>query len=336
MHDGDQQRRERGVALRPPRRRSGRAAAGRAPARRPRPRRSRRPPTAACSGRASKRSVHSSQSVTRPAAAESSTKTSPAPEVSPSQSSGTSQRTTISPASANAPATTPEPSARVLNLSTSSSSPARRESAPRKTAAMCAPGGDRRAAPTISEARRPARDLVAGRVAHGHRPPATRPRPRRGRTARAATTSANDGAERALLGDARGLAAQREGAAAQDDPERREEQRDRERRGDRAERAREAGPEDDQDEDQPDVVGLPDRCHRALDRARTARRARRRRRSGPRCRCRSPRRRAPRRPVSADQRHEDGGELREASAQTSIGRRASRRSITPAIAARLR
>ena len=53
--------------------------------------------------------------------------------------------------------------------------------------------------------------------------------------------------------------------AAQDDPHAGEEERDVERLHDRRERRREAGPHDDEDEDQPDVVRLPDRAHRALD-----------------------------------------------------------------------
>ena len=46
-----------------------------------------------------------------------------------------------------------------------------------------------------------------------------------------------------------------------------EEERDEERREYRAERQREGGPEDHEHEDQPDVVRLPDRRHRALDHA---------------------------------------------------------------------
>ena len=57
---------------------------------------------------------------------------------------------------------------------------------------------------------------------------------------------------------------QRVGGAAQDDPDAGDEQRDRECRGDRPERARVGGPEDGQHEDQPDVIGLPDRRHRMV------------------------------------------------------------------------
>ena len=69
-----------------------------------------------------------------------------------------------------------------------------------------------------------------------------------------------------------------------------------ERREDRAERDRERRPDDHQHEDQPDVVGLPHRAHRALDHpAHAAAALARRRRSGPRSRRRSRRCRAPRR-----------------------------------------
>ena len=59
--------------------------------------------------------------------------------------------------------------------------------------------------------------------------------------------------------------AEGEAGAAQDDPQRRQRDRHVEGREDRAEGRREGGPEDDEDEDQPDVVGLPDGGQRALD-----------------------------------------------------------------------
>jgi hypothetical protein len=55
--------------------------------------------------------------------------------------------------------------------------------------------------------------------------------------------------------------AHRVGAAAQDDSDPGDEERDRERRGDRAERGRVSRPHDGEHEDQPDVVGLPDGRH---------------------------------------------------------------------------
>jgi hypothetical protein len=55
--------------------------------------------------------------------------------------------------------------------------------------------------------------------------------------------------------------AQSVGGAAQDDPDRRDEERHRERRHDRGERRRVARPADDEHEDQPDVIRLPDRPH---------------------------------------------------------------------------
>ena len=59
--------------------------------------------------------------------------------------------------------------------------------------------------------------------------------------------------------------AEGEAGAAQDDPEGGQGERHVERRHHRAEGLREGGPEDDEDEDQPDVVGLPDGGQRALD-----------------------------------------------------------------------
>ena len=60
--------------------------------------------------------------------------------------------------------------------------------------------------------------------------------------------------------------AEGEARAAQDDPQHRQHQRHVEGGEDRAEGLGEGGPEDDEDEDQPDVVGLPDGGQRALDR----------------------------------------------------------------------
>ena len=56
-----------------------------------------------------------------------------------------------------------------------------------------------------------------------------------------------------------------EGRAAQDDPERRERERHEQRRHDRGERGRKRRPEDDEIEDQPGVVRLPDRPDRVGD-----------------------------------------------------------------------
>ena len=53
--------------------------------------------------------------------------------------------------------------------------------------------------------------------------------------------------------------------AAQHDPERGQAERDEQRREDRLERGREAGPEHDEHEDQPDVVGLPHGSDRPVD-----------------------------------------------------------------------
>ncbi len=56
-----------------------------------------------------------------------------------------------------------------------------------------------------------------------------------------------------------------EAGPAQDDPERGEAERDEERGHDRLERGRESGPQNDEDEDQPDVVCLPHRPDRPVD-----------------------------------------------------------------------
>jgi hypothetical protein len=61
-----------------------------------------------------------------------------------------------------------------------------------------------------------------------------------------------------------GTGAQRVRGAAEDDADAREEERDRERRGDRSERRRVGSPEDGEHEDQPDVVGLLHRGHRMV------------------------------------------------------------------------
>ena len=70
--------------------------------------------------------------------------------------------------------------------------------------------------------------------------------------------------DRAQLVRRRRACTQRIGGAAEDDPHRGDEERDRERRADRAERARVGGPDDGEHEDQPDVVRFPDGTHRAV------------------------------------------------------------------------
>ena len=103
-------------------------------------------------------------------------------------------------------------------------------------------------------------------------------------------------ASSAALEPPRGLV-EREPRAAQHDAERGQAERDEERREDRLERRREPRPEDDEHEDQPDVVGLPDRADRPVDQlARAPAALAARRRPGSRSRRRSPRRRTPRRP----------------------------------------
>src|SRR4029453_18280259 len=59
--------------------------------------------------------------------------------------------------------------------------------------------------------------------------------------------------------------AEGEGGTPQDHPERHRHQRDVQSRHDRGEGGREPGPEHHQDEDQPDMVGLPHRPDRVLD-----------------------------------------------------------------------
>ena len=70
----------------------------------------------------------------------------------------------------------------------------------------------------------------------------------------------------AAAGEAFDRLAEGKAGAAQDDPEGRDRDRHVERRHHRVEGRGEGRPEDDQAEDQPDVVGLPDRGQRALDR----------------------------------------------------------------------
>jgi pyruvate dehydrogenase (quinone) len=74
-------------------------------------------------------------------------------------------------------------------------------------------------------------------------------------------------AGRALLAEPGDLLAEGEPGSAQHDPAGRQPDRQRERGHDRGECVRERGPEDDQVEDEPDVVGFPDRCDRLVDQA---------------------------------------------------------------------
>ena len=88
---------------------------------------------------------------------------------------------------------------------------------------------------------------------------------------------------------------EREAGSSQDDPERSKAQRDEQRREDGLEGGREAGPEDDEHEDQPHVVRLPHGPDRPVDqRARPLAAALLHRRAGSRTRLRSRRRRTPR------------------------------------------
>ena len=142
----------------------------------------------------------------------------------------------------------------------------------------------------------PAGPDVAGGVALGHAP---RGDPAEGGAEEEGREHRGDG-ERRPVGAAHPEAgrdlAEGEARPAQDDAERRQREGDEQRGEDRAVGRREGGPEDHQDEDQPDVVRLPDRPDGAVDeRARRLRRAGRPRRSGPRSRRRSRRRRAGRR-----------------------------------------
>ena len=73
------------------------------------------------------------------------------------------------------------------------------------------------------------------------------------------------GAEVAAVAGAEDRLAEREAGAAEHDAERGKGQRDEEGQGDRGVRLREAGPQHHEDEDQPDVVGLPHRCDRVVD-----------------------------------------------------------------------
>ena len=114
----------------------------------------------------------------------------------------------------------------------------------------------------------------------------------------------NRTAQRPAAGAPRGVL-EREPGAAQHDPERREAERDEQRREDRLERRREPGPEHDEHEDQPDVVGLPDRSDRPVDQlARPPAAVAPTREQAPERRRRSPRRR--RRRTSSPRPEDDG------------------------------
>ena len=117
----------------------------------------------------------------------------------------------------------------------------------------------------------PARHRVACCIPDGHA--ATRDRPDHG--AHEERRQQGRGAEHcrsqlSAAGAARSVL-ERETGSSEDDPQRRETQRDEEGREDRLERRREARPKDDEDEDQPDVVRLPYRSDCPVDqRARPA------------------------------------------------------------------
>ena len=111
----------------------------------------------------------------------------------------------------------------------------------------------------------PARDGIAGGVADGH--PARRDGADHG--AHEERREQRREAEEALgeptaLESSRRLV-EREPGAPQHDAERGEAERDEQRGEDRLERGRERRPEHHEDEDQPDVVGLPDRADRPVD-----------------------------------------------------------------------
>ena len=95
-------------------------------------------------------------------------------------------------------------------------------------------------------------------------PPTTAPR-KNGVTSEDNANAAPKNRRMPRRGDA---LAERERRAAGDHAERGQRERDVERRCHRGERRREAGPQHHEHEDQPDVVGLPDRADRVLDQRR--------------------------------------------------------------------
>ncbi len=103
----------------------------------------------------------------------------------------------------------------------------------------------------------PGRD-AARRDRAGHRAHAVRHDDRR---------DGEETAEHALLGRAHEHLAEREARAAEHDAERGECQRYEQREHHRREHFRERGPQHDEAEDQPDVVGFPHRTDRVLDQA---------------------------------------------------------------------
>ena len=229
-------------------------------------------------------------------AAETTISGSPRP-VSPSNSTGASARSTNDARPRRpAPVTAAVPSARIRNCSARSASPSRRASRAQEHRGQV--GADQHGQHAARGRGRvePARHHVpggdagrhpAGGDAAGHGAEEER-RDHRGERER--------GAEEALQRKRRDALAERERRAPRAImPKRRQRQRDVQRRGDRRERRRERGPQHDEHEDQPDVVGLPHRADRVLDQvALRACRAGCRRRAGPRSRRRSRRRRTAR------------------------------------------
>src|SRR3954454_24213232 len=175
------------------------------------------------------------------------------------------------PAIASAPVTTAVTRARAMKYSSRSRASARRASLMRNTAARYADVATN-SAPMSSDSG--LSQLVTGSPAA--MPTGTRP----AATARAGGAGAHDGAEKERrqhrrqperpLGEPAAVeparrGVEREPGAAQHDAERGQAERNEQRGEDRLERGGEAGPEHDEHEDEPDVVGLPHRTDGPVD-----------------------------------------------------------------------
>ena len=320
---------------RPPRAPSGPAGAGRAPGRRPSRRRSRPPRRRPCSAPASKRSRHSSAERDQSGGRRHEHACQPGARGQAVVEVGAPpSRTTTSPAIASAPATTPGAERARPERPHELRAPGAPRVGAQEHGGQVRAGGHRQHARPGSR-RRPSSSTTRrrGALPTGTSPAAIAPAaaPRKNGTSTDASAKVAPSARASAIVAASPFSANAPPRSTI--PSAASEQRDRQRRRDRAERLRERRPQHHQQKDQPDVVGLPHRRHRALDhRPDRARRARPRRRSDPRSPRRSPRRPAPR--TRSARRSASRGQVGQHQDSTSSGCRPSRRSITTATAVR--
>ena len=201
--------------------------------------------------------------MTKPAAADrNEAAANPTPLVSPSQMWRASKRTTTSAASARAPATAPAMSARSRNAFTRGTLLTRWASAARKTDARYEDVATLNAPITMPVGLSQLANRSPLALPTGTRPDAIAPT-----AAPSANGVSTDDAPKTrsmpvAISPLVALRAQRVGGAAQDDPDRGDQQGHRERRRDRGEHPRVRRPADNENEDQPDVIRLPDRANR--------------------------------------------------------------------------